>query len=220
MHFSNFFPLFFYSASTWHFLPINSLPSFTEPCNRGNTSLRLNSALSAFGCSLMKFKAKCLVILPRGYLSNELMIIDFQFPNKKKTCSLQKKYKKRKTIKKIGEMAQAINPNSDCWECFHGIYHSLIFYTWKLYICIWHLILLCFKYKMERGGGGWRSDLLDLSNMYKPNQYVNIFPLSRTLQYRPIFESLSLQNYMVHLKNRFPLQLWLINNGMREGCWS
>lgn len=141
MHFSNFFPLFFYSASTWHFLPINSLPSFTEPCNRGNTSLRLNSALSAFGCSLMKFKAKCLVILPRGYLSNELMIIDFQFPNKKKTCSLQKKYKKRKTIKKIGEMAQAINPNSDCWECFHGIYHSLIFYTWKLNICIWHLMI-------------------------------------------------------------------------------
>lgn len=101
LHFSNFFPLFFYSASTWHFLPINSLPSFTEPCNRGNTSLRLNSALSAFGCSLMKFKAKCLVILPRGYLSNELMIIDFQFPNKKKTCSLQKKYKKRNTIKKL-----------------------------------------------------------------------------------------------------------------------
>lgn len=183
MHFSNFFPLFFYSASTWHFLPINSLPSFTEPCNRGNTSLRLNSALSAFGCSLMKFKAKCLVILPRGYLSNELMIIDFQFPNKKKTCSLQKKYKKRKTMKKIGEMAQAINPNSDCWECFHGIYHSLIFYTWKLNICIWHLILPSFKYNS-------------------------------------IFESLSLQNYMVHLKNRFPLQLWLINNGMREGCWS
>lgn len=69
--------------------------------------------------------------------------------------------------------------------------------------------------KME-GGGGWHSDLLDLSNMYKPNQYVNIFPLSRTLQYRPIFESPSLQNYMVHLKNRFPLQLWLINNGMNE----
>lgn len=154
MHFSNFFPLFFYSASTWHFLPINSLPSFTEPCNRGNTSLRLNSALSAFGCSLMKFKAKCLVILPRGYLSNELMIIDFQFPNKKKTCSLQKKYKKRKTIKKIGEMAQAINPNSDCWECFHEIYHSLIFYTWKLNICIWHLILPSFKYKKGLGGGG------------------------------------------------------------------
>lgn len=141
------------------------------------------------------------------------------FQIKKKTCSLQKKYKKRKTI---GEMAQAINPNSDCWECFHGIYHSLIFYTWKLNICIWHLILPSFKYKKGvEGGGGWlRSDLLDLSNMYKPNQYVNIFPLSRTLQYRPIFESLSLQNYMVHLKNRFPLQLWLINNGMREGCWS
>lgn len=188
MHFSNFFPLFFYSASTWHFLPINSLPSFTEPCNRGNTSFRLNSALSAFGCSLMKFKAKCLVILPRGYLSNELMIIDFQFPNKKKTCSLQKKYKKRKTIKKIGEMAQAINPNSDCWECFHGIYHSLIFYTWKLYICIWHLILPSFKYKMERGGGDVQTSLtwvtcISLINMstyfhylehYNTDQYLSL----------------------------------------------
>lgn len=133
MHFSNFFPLFFFSASTWHFLPINGLPSFTEPCNRGNTSLRLNGALSGFGCSLMKFKAKCLVILPRGYLSNELMIIDFQFPNKKKTCSLQEEVKKkRKTIKKIGEMAQAINSNSDCWECFHGIHHAIGFYTGKL----------------------------------------------------------------------------------------
>lgn len=72
-----------------------------------------------------------------------------------------------------------------------------------------HLTLNSTKFQIQEGsgGGGLRSDLLDLSNMYKPNQYVNIFPLSRTLQYRPIFESLSLQNYMVHLKNRFPLQL-------------
>lgn len=73
-----------------------------------------------------------------------------------------------------------------------------------------HLTLNSTKFQIQEGSGGWgglRSDLLDLSNMYKPNQYVNIFPLSRTLQYRPIFESLSLQNYMVHLKNRFPLQL-------------
>lgn len=73
-----------------------------------------------------------------------------------------------------------------------------------------HLTLNSTKFQIQEGsgeGGGLRSDLLDLSNMYKPNQYVNIFPLSRTLQYRPIFESLSLHNYMVHLKNRFPLQL-------------
>lgn len=71
-----------------------------------------------------------------------------------------------------------------------------------------HLTLNSTKFQIQEGsGGGLPSDLLDLSNMYKPNQYVNIFPLSRTLQYRPIFESLSLQNYMVHLKNRFPLQL-------------
>lgn len=71
-----------------------------------------------------------------------------------------------------------------------------------------HLTLNSTKFQIQEGRwGGLRSDLLDLSNMYKPNQYVNIFPLSRTLQYRPIFESLSLQNYMVHLKNRFPLQL-------------
>lgn len=74
-----------------------------------------------------------------------------------------------------------------------------------------HLTLNSTKFQIQEGSGGeggeLRSDLLDLSNMYKPNQYVNIFPLSRTLQYRPIFESLSLQNYMVHLKNRFPLQL-------------
>lgn len=144
----------------------------------------------------MKFKAKCLVILPRGYLSNELMIIDFQFPNKKKTCSLQEEVKKkRKTIKKIGEMAQAINSNSDCWECFHGIHHAIGFYTGKLNIWMWHLILLRFECKREEGKGGWRSDLLDLSNMYKPNQYVNIFPLSWTLQYRPIFESLKLKTH-------------------------
>lgn len=70
-----------------------------------------------------------------------------------------------------------------------------------------HLTLNSTKFQIQEGWVGLRSDLLDLSNMYKPNQYVNIFPLSRTLQYRPIFESLSLQNYMVHLKNRFPLQL-------------
>lgn len=70
-----------------------------------------------------------------------------------------------------------------------------------------HLTLNSTKFQIQEGSGGLRSDLLDLSNMYKPNQYVNIFPLSGTLQYRPIFESLSLQNYMVHLKNRYPLQL-------------
>lgn len=74
-----------------------------------------------------------------------------------------------------------------------------------------HLTLNSTKFQIQEGSkvgrGGLRSDLLDLSNMYKPNQYVNIFPLSRSLQYRRIFESRSLQNYMVHLKNRFPLQL-------------
>lgn len=179
MHFSNFFPLFFFSASTWHFLPINGLPSFTEPCNRGNTSLRLNGALSGFGCSLMKFKAKCLVILPRGYLSNELMIIDFQFPNKKK--NMQPTRRKRKKIKKIGEMAQAIN--SDCWECFHGIHHAIGFYTGKLYIWMWHLILLRFECKREEGKGGdvqtfltWITciNLINMSTYFHYLEHYNI----------------------------------------------
>lgn len=186
MHFSNFFPLFFYSASTWHFLPINSLPSFTEPCNRGNTSLRLNSALSAFGCSLMKFKAKCLVILPRGYLSNELMIIDFQFPNKKKTCSLQKKYKKRKNNQKNRRNGTSYKSQFWLLRVFsRNLSFSNILHMEALYM---HLTLNSTKFQIQEGSGGggvWRSDLLDLSNMYKPNQYVNIFPLSRTLQYRP-----------------------------------
>lgn len=47
-----------------------------------------------------------------------------------------------------------------------------------------HLTLNSTKFQIQEGsggGGGLRSDLLDLSNMYKPNQYVNIFPLSQNI---------------------------------------
>lgn len=166
--------------------PSHQRPTFIHrTVQQGQTSLRLNGALSGFGCSLMKFKAKCLVILPRGYLSNELMIIDFQFPNKKKTCSLQEEVKKkRKTIKKIGEMAQAINPNSDCWECFHGIHHAIGFYTGKLKYM--DVTLNSTKIRMQEGrreGGGdvqtfltWVTciNLINMSTYFHYLEHYNI----------------------------------------------